>query len=67
MEITQNENIRVVDENRDYEDIIQRVVKNVQSGEGSVQMLSFYHDDWCPKLKGGTCRCNPDIKLKVLA
>jgi len=26
-----------------------------------VHELDIAHDDWCPHLKGKTCRCNPDI------
>lgn len=48
-------------------DIINRVMKNIQSGKGTIQMLNYYHDEWCPKLKGGECCCNPDTKLEVLA
>ncbi len=28
---------------------------------GSVSIVEVSHDDWCPKLHGGLCRCEPDI------
>ncbi len=28
---------------------------------GSVSIVEVLHDDWCPKLRGGLCRCQPDI------
>ena len=28
---------------------------------GSVSIVEVSHDDWCPKLRGGLCRCQPDI------
>jgi hypothetical protein len=28
---------------------------------GSVTIALVGHDDWCPKLVGGLCRCNPDV------
>jgi len=27
----------------------------------SVSIVEVRHDDWCPKLAGGLCRCEPDI------
>ncbi len=27
----------------------------------SVSIVEVLHDDWCPKLRGGLCRCEPDV------
>lgn len=30
---------------------------------GTLSDIYVLHDDWCGKLKGGECRCNPDISV----
>ena len=30
---------------------------------GTVSTVRIYHDDWCPKLRGGLCSCQPDLEL----
>jgi hypothetical protein len=31
---------------------------------GTVTMIEYVHDEWCPKLKGiGECLCDPDVYL----
>jgi len=30
---------------------------------GEVAEVLVYHDDGCPLLSGGTCRCDPDFRL----
>lgn len=27
----------------------------------TITLVNVAHDDWCGKLKGGECNCNPDI------
>lgn len=34
---------------------------------GTVSIVEVRHDDWCPKLQGGICRCNPDIVIRSAA
>jgi len=31
---------------------------------GTVSIVEVSHDDWCPKLHGGLCRCQPDIMTR---
>jgi hypothetical protein len=31
---------------------------------GQVSQLDIAHDGWCPKLSGGTCSCNPDVRIR---
>jgi hypothetical protein len=31
-----------------------------------VTIANVYHDDWCPRLRGGLCRCDPEIAYEVL-
>lgn len=33
---------------------------------GAVTIAHIAHDDWCPKLTGGLCRCEPTILYEVL-
>lgn len=30
---------------------------------GAVADVIIRHDDWCPKLRGGLCTCNPDLEV----
>ena len=30
---------------------------------GKVYDVAVLHDDWCPKLSGGTCACQPDLRI----
>jgi hypothetical protein len=31
---------------------------------GKVFLVTVEHDDWCPKLSGGPCRCDADVVLE---
>jgi hypothetical protein len=31
---------------------------------GKVFLVTVAHDDWCPKLSGGPCRCDADVVLE---
>jgi hypothetical protein len=33
---------------------------------GRVTIANVFHDDWCPKLRGGLCRCDPEITYETL-
>lgn len=33
---------------------------------GTITVVSVLHDDWCPKLAGGDCRCDPDLVVERL-
>jgi hypothetical protein len=33
---------------------------------GALTLLTYYHDDDCPQLSGGACRCDPDIALREI-
>jgi hypothetical protein len=44
---------------------IKNMIDSINSGKGSVHMIQYLHDNWCPKSKGtGKCICNPDMKIK---
>jgi len=30
---------------------------------GKIYVTKILHDDWCEKLKGGECNCDPEIKM----
>ncbi len=30
---------------------------------GRVHHIDVLHDDWCPRLRGGDCRCDPELVL----
>jgi len=32
---------------------------------GALVVLEYGHDDGCPKLSGGTCRCDPDVMATI--
>jgi hypothetical protein len=36
-------------------------------GAGDVVKANIYHDDNCPRLRGGCCTCDPDVRLEWLA
>lgn len=31
---------------------------------GSFNIAHVYHDDWCPALNGGFCRCQPEVAIE---
>ena len=31
---------------------------------GEFLEVDVYHDAWCPALSGGTCTCEPDIRVR---
>ena len=31
---------------------------------GEVSIVTVGHDDWCPKLTGGPCRCDADVVVE---
>jgi hypothetical protein len=33
---------------------------------GHVTIAQIAHDPWCPKLRGGPCRCDPEITDETL-
>ena len=33
---------------------------------GTVTIVRVLHDDWCPKLAGGLCRCDPDLAFEAV-
>lgn len=35
----------------------------ISSAPGTVNDIWVYHDDDCPKLRGGLCNCNPDLEV----
>jgi hypothetical protein len=34
---------------------------------GSVSVGTVYHDDACPRLQGGHCCCNPDVRVRPIS
>ena len=38
-------------------------IRHAKPNPGTVTVVTLYHDDDCPKLRGGECRCNPDLEL----
>ena len=32
---------------------------------GQLSMVDIAHDDWRPKLVGGVCSCNPDVRIRL--
>ncbi len=33
---------------------------------GTITIGTVLHDDWCPKLSGGLCRCDPDLTFEPI-
>lgn len=31
---------------------------------GTLTIGTVFHDEWCPKLSGGLCRCDPDLTFE---
>jgi len=50
-------------------DEISRYLSGLFNGDGTVKPgvhhITVYHDDDCPKLRGGECSCQPDVKPGV--
>lgn len=38
--------------------------RQIKITPGTVNNIMYYHDDWCESLKGGLCRCDPNIELR---
>jgi hypothetical protein len=32
---------------------------------GTVTRTEIYHDGWCPRLSGGVCSCDADVRIKL--
>jgi hypothetical protein len=48
---------------------VEREVAAFESGRiprGRVALVNVAHDDWCPKLTGGACTCDPDMTATIL-
>ena len=50
-------------------DYVQRILNLIASGElqtepGAVNHVHVYHDDSCAVFSGGTCNCDPEIKME---
>jgi hypothetical protein len=35
----------------------------VAGHDPGVYVATIAHDDWCPALRGGECRCEPDVSI----
>lgn len=46
-------------------DFMSAVMKAGGLGRGAVLLLDYGHDDWCPKLVGGICRCDPEMVATI--
>lgn len=46
---------------KDSEWIIKGLIK-----KGEINMINYFHDDWCTQLKGGSCNCDPDMQVGQL-
>jgi hypothetical protein len=42
---------------------ILEVYRALGSPRGGVSHILIGHDDDCPRLEGGECNCNPDVRL----
>lgn len=31
---------------------------------GTIATATVRHDQWCPRLRGGLCRCRPDVEVQ---
>jgi hypothetical protein len=47
------------------QDFATALVKAGGLERGALVLLDYGHDDWCPKLDGGACRCDPDVVATV--
>lgn len=46
-------------------DFLGAVVKAGGFAPGAIVELEYQHDDGCPKLTGGPCRCDPDVAAYI--
>ena len=37
--------------------------KIIDSDKPNIYHIGVFHDDWCDIFKGGSCNCNPEVKL----
>ena len=47
------------------QDFTSAVVKAGGLERGALVIFDYGHDDWCPKLLGGACRCDPDLTATI--
>lgn len=47
------------------QDFMSAVVKAGGLERGALLLLDYGHDDRCPKLVGGICRCDPDVVATI--
>ncbi len=38
-----------------------KLARALMEKRGQVVTIDIAHEPWCPELKGGECRCDPDI------
>ncbi len=43
----------------------EQLLAAISSGRGGVFHLVVLHDDECPQLCGGKCKCEPDYELRM--
>jgi hypothetical protein len=41
-----------------------RLVEQGKLPAGRLAEVDVYHDDWCRIHRGGSCNCDPEIKLR---
>jgi len=50
-----------------YEHKLPEIAKDMLNDGPGVYMIKILHDDDCPKLQGGECVCDPEIRrTKIL-
>lgn len=47
-------------------DFLGAIIKAGGLESGSLVTLDYRHDDECPKLVGGPCRCDPEVTATIL-
>ncbi len=50
-------------EKKFVEDYVKHLPASTDINAPGVHHMVFYHDTWCNIYRGGSCNCEPDIKL----
>lgn len=50
-----------------YVGFMQEVKEAGGLAPGTINLLNYAHDDRCPRLRGGDCRCDPEVSMTIYA
>lgn len=64
--MNREERRRAERENKKWEKQLKDAIAKGALQPGSLTIMNVYHDNWCPKLNGGDCTCDPDADFRIV-